>query len=239
MDFKLIASTFIVIFLAELGDKTQFAAMAASAGSNKPVSILIGTILALALSSIIAVAAGSLIGELIPVRYIKIAAGIVFLVFGILYIREAFVTESGAEEKAGRSGLLSQSVLKAAHSFEEEELQMFRNARELVELTINRQVIDSIIQDEEAHLDILKEMNHQALEEEPPQWKKETLPETVSFCSDEDNGIIGDLYNRENAMADFYRIASEKTRIPSVRRTLLKLSREEESHAKRLQDLIC
>ena len=59
MDWKLIASTFGVIFLAELGDKTQLAAMTMSASSQKPLSVFIGASLALTAVSAVGVAVGA------------------------------------------------------------------------------------------------------------------------------------------------------------------------------------
>jgi putative Ca2+/H+ antiporter (TMEM165/GDT1 family) len=47
MDWKLILSTFGVIFLAELGDKTQLAAVTLSASTRKPLAVFIGASLAL------------------------------------------------------------------------------------------------------------------------------------------------------------------------------------------------
>jgi len=91
VDLKLIISTFFLIFLAELGDKTQLTALAASAGCNKPLSVLLGASLALVFSSVLAVAIGSLIGEHFPVKYVKLAAGVLFIVFGVLCIKEAIV----------------------------------------------------------------------------------------------------------------------------------------------------
>lgn len=116
MDFRLIFSTFFVIFLAELGDKTQLAAMAAAAGSNKPLSILIGSVLALVLSSVLAVTLGDIIAKYIPMQYVKIAAGILFIIFGLIYLQES----APKKEK----NILAQSVLKTAQSFERQELSM-------------------------------------------------------------------------------------------------------------------
>ena len=56
MDWKILASTFGVVFLAELGDKTQLATfgVAAASGSGK-WSVFVGSALALVASSAIAV----------------------------------------------------------------------------------------------------------------------------------------------------------------------------------------
>jgi putative Ca2+/H+ antiporter (TMEM165/GDT1 family) len=47
MDWRLLVTTFAMIFLAEMGDKTQLAAMALSAESKKPLTVLLGASLAL------------------------------------------------------------------------------------------------------------------------------------------------------------------------------------------------
>jgi uncharacterized membrane protein len=122
MDWKLIFSTFLVIFLAELGDKTQLASMAASAGSNQPFSVLTGAVLALTLSSAIAVAAGALFGKFIPIRYIKIAAGAVFILFGVLYFKDAFMKEKEAAQEQSEVGVfMGNPLLRTAKTFEERE----------------------------------------------------------------------------------------------------------------------
>ncbi len=82
MDTKLFFATFISIFVAELGDKTQFAAVAASAQSKSTVTILIAVILALSLAGGLGVLAGRFIGELIEPSYIKWISGTLFIVIG-------------------------------------------------------------------------------------------------------------------------------------------------------------
>jgi putative Ca2+/H+ antiporter (TMEM165/GDT1 family) len=90
LNIKLIASTFLMIFLAELGDKTQLSIFALAAHRKAFLSVLIGATGALILTTLIAAALGSVIGRFIPEKAIKIVAGVVFLGFGALTLYEAF-----------------------------------------------------------------------------------------------------------------------------------------------------
>jgi putative Ca2+/H+ antiporter (TMEM165/GDT1 family) len=83
MDWKLIASTFGVIFLAELGDKTQLAAMTMSATTKKPLSVFIGASLALATVSAIGVAVGTGLAEVVPLSIVRKVAAALFVVIGL------------------------------------------------------------------------------------------------------------------------------------------------------------
>lgn len=84
MDYKIMLTTFGLVFLAELGDKTQLATFCLSAdcGPTK-LSVFLGSAAALVLSSLIAVMCGAAIARFIPPLYIKIAAGGFFIVVGI------------------------------------------------------------------------------------------------------------------------------------------------------------
>jgi putative Ca2+/H+ antiporter (TMEM165/GDT1 family) len=86
MDPKLILTTFGLIFLAELGDKTQLATLAFSAESNSPWSAFIGASLALVTTSFIAAFLGSTIAKWLPITVIHRVSGVLFLLLGILLI---------------------------------------------------------------------------------------------------------------------------------------------------------
>lgn len=83
---KVIISTFICVFLAELGDKTQIQTMLLAAKSNSILPVFIGASLALVASSVIGVLAGSIITKYIPPHYIQNAAGMVFIILGIMIL---------------------------------------------------------------------------------------------------------------------------------------------------------
>ena len=84
MEYKILLTVFISVFIAELGDKTQLATMLFAA--DKEVSkftVFIGASLALILASAIGVIAGSLFSEYINQKYLHYIAGIGFIGIGI------------------------------------------------------------------------------------------------------------------------------------------------------------
>ncbi len=82
MDFKMMATTFALIFLAELGDKTQLATLACSADSPSRISVFIGSASALVLTSLLGVLCGSAVAKLVPPQYIRMGAGALFVIMG-------------------------------------------------------------------------------------------------------------------------------------------------------------
>jgi putative Ca2+/H+ antiporter (TMEM165/GDT1 family) len=90
MDWRVFLTTFGVIFLAEMGDKTQLAAMTMSAQSKRPWAVFIGSALALTAVSAIGVAVGSVVGNYIPLIWIKRAAAVAFIVIGVLILMDKF-----------------------------------------------------------------------------------------------------------------------------------------------------
>jgi Ca2+/H+ antiporter, TMEM165/GDT1 family len=89
VDFKIMLMTFGMVFLAELGDKTQLATFCLSADCDPKFSVFVGSAAALILSASIAVFFGGAISRLIPALYIKIAAGVFFLVAGVVTLISA------------------------------------------------------------------------------------------------------------------------------------------------------
>jgi len=83
MDFKVMLTTFGMIFLAELGDKTQLATLAFASNSQSPVAVFLGSAGALVLTSLLAVVVGSKVSRVIPSNYIHVGAGALFVVLGL------------------------------------------------------------------------------------------------------------------------------------------------------------
>jgi Ca2+/H+ antiporter, TMEM165/GDT1 family len=90
MDWRVFLTTFGVIFLAEMGDKTQLAAMTMAAQSKKPWAVFLGAALALAAVSAIGVLVGSMLGNYLPLVWIKRAAAVAFIVIGMLILMDKF-----------------------------------------------------------------------------------------------------------------------------------------------------
>jgi putative Ca2+/H+ antiporter (TMEM165/GDT1 family) len=86
MDYRLFASTFAAIFIAELGDKTQLATLSLSASSSSRLSVFAGSALALVLSSALAVLGGELLSRWVSPLTLRRLAGVVFLLLGALYV---------------------------------------------------------------------------------------------------------------------------------------------------------
>jgi len=84
--WKSIVTAFFLVFIAELGDKTQLSTMLLASKSNSIWYTFIGSALALVLSSLIGVLAGSFIHKFIPPFYIQLISGVAFVLIGLLLI---------------------------------------------------------------------------------------------------------------------------------------------------------
>ncbi len=91
-------ATFGLIFVAELGDKTQLAVMALSARHSWR-AVLAGAAAAFVVLNIMAVAAGTLANNFFDPFWTQTGAGLLFIVFGILALRGG--TEESDEERKG------------------------------------------------------------------------------------------------------------------------------------------
>ena len=86
MDWRVFLTTFGVIFLAEMGDKTQLAAMTLAAQTKRPWAVLIAASLALACVSAIGVVVGGVLSHYLPLEWIKRVASVAFIVIGVLML---------------------------------------------------------------------------------------------------------------------------------------------------------
>src|SRR3954468_23804168 len=100
----IILSTFAVIFLAELPDKTALATLVLATRYSVR-QVVLGAWLAFLVQTLVAIAAGSIF-QLLPGQLVRAAAGVGFLVFAIVAIRkdeqELIEEEEEEVEAAGR-----------------------------------------------------------------------------------------------------------------------------------------
>ncbi len=86
MDWKLALTAFATLFLAELGDKTQLAAIGLTANTGKPLPVFIGAATALVSITLLAVVFGESATKLVPASYLHKGAGVLFLLIGVLML---------------------------------------------------------------------------------------------------------------------------------------------------------
>jgi len=86
MDWKLLLSTFVSIFVAEMGDKTQLATLSLASGGSSRWAVFAGSALALVATSAIAVLAGEAVSRVVPPIWLQRGAGVIFLVLGVLFL---------------------------------------------------------------------------------------------------------------------------------------------------------
>ena len=89
MDFPVAAVTFGLVFLMELGDKTQLAILSLSARTGWAWAVFVGATLALAVVTLAGVAVGSLAGAFIPLEWLARLAGLGFIAIGAFIEKES------------------------------------------------------------------------------------------------------------------------------------------------------
>jgi putative Ca2+/H+ antiporter (TMEM165/GDT1 family) len=105
---RTLLTTFGVIFLAELPDKTALATVVL-ATRYRAISVVLGAWAAFLVQTVVAVAAGGLL-TLLPERPIRVAAGAGFLVFAVL----AWRRDPKAEEREEKAELDRRGVPRSA-----------------------------------------------------------------------------------------------------------------------------
>lgn len=100
--------SFGVIFVAELGDKSQLMALA-FATRYKPLPVLVAITIATAIVHLASVAIGAVVGAALPTRPINAIAALAFVVFGMWTLRGDELTSQDEEraKKTTRNVLLS------------------------------------------------------------------------------------------------------------------------------------
>ena len=101
MILSLLLSTFLTVFIAELGDKTQLATLTISGTTNKPIAVFLGSASALVLASLLGALTGGSISTFLPEVVLKSLASLTFLIIGIRLFRKSFITSRNEKEQTG------------------------------------------------------------------------------------------------------------------------------------------
>ncbi|MGK0275723.1 MAG: putative Ca2+/H+ antiporter (TMEM165/GDT1 family) [Ilumatobacter sp.] len=99
-------AAFGIVFLAELGDKTQL--LAVNFGSRYSLrQVIAGLALGYGAASLVAVTVGGLLGASLPQRPIEIGGGLIFIVFGLAALRPSDDGEDDARRSMVRSSVVA------------------------------------------------------------------------------------------------------------------------------------
>lgn len=79
-------TTFGLLIVAEMGDKTQLAVVTLTAQTGSPVSVFLGAALALTLVSLLGVVVGALLGHYLPEGLLHKLAAVAFIIIGGLML---------------------------------------------------------------------------------------------------------------------------------------------------------
>lgn len=110
-EFLITASTtFGLVALAELGDKTQLVCMTLAA-RHPPAPVLLGAIIAFAILNLLAVLFGAAAAAWLPPWLIAAAVAVLFAIFGLNALREAGEETVDVRERSGRSVFVSAFAL--------------------------------------------------------------------------------------------------------------------------------
>lgn len=240
MDWKLFASTFALVFLAELGDKTQLTALAASSGAKSPWSVFAGASLALVTSTLIAVLVGTALTKAFPDRILKLVAGGLFLVFGTVLIIQNIKPSAEAETSLLKikPGVLTGFVLDRAKEFERASHEDYRSAAERVTIPELKELLLSIAAEESEHLATLD--GQVAPEQRQDFARSESVvecPECVKVGDEGgDEAVLRSAIGHERSTAEFYSKLADVVHIPAMKPFFQNLSLSERKHLELLEN---
>ena len=86
MDWRVVTTTFWLLFLAELGDKTQLAVISLAGSRRDPLSVFAGAAAALCLVTLAGVLLGDGLLRWLPRPWIQRGAGLLFVIVGLFML---------------------------------------------------------------------------------------------------------------------------------------------------------
>lgn len=239
MNWKIFFSTFILIFLAELGDKTQLAAMARAATSQSARwTVFIGASSALILSTLLAVLLGSTLSKFIQPRHLKIAAAVMFIAFGLVILWQLYGPRKEiTEEVRAEPSEIGSFVLKVAMEFEKAAFEDYRAMALQSSDPGLKTLLQQLAEEEGDHLSQVTEYASRPVQTtEEKELKFAERESLLHDVANTDRPLIEHAIEHEMATADFYAELASLTPLPALKKAFTTLSRAEHNHAARLKE---
>lgn len=98
MDWNLLGLSFVTVFLSELGDKSQLAAIALGGNTQSLRAVFLGTAAALLLTSFLGVLLGEGIAQMLPLRWVKAVAALGFATLAVRLLWTPSIPSEESEE---------------------------------------------------------------------------------------------------------------------------------------------
>lgn len=105
MDWNALLSTLGLVFVAELGDKTQLAVVTQTCKFRRPWAVFLGASVALTAVTLIGALGGRVLGQFVPDSVLRTIAAVAFVMMGLLVAREAARSARGDESAPACEGL--------------------------------------------------------------------------------------------------------------------------------------
>ncbi|MCS6817474.1 MAG: TMEM165/GDT1 family protein [Blastocatellia bacterium] len=83
MNWHAFVTTFALILLAEMGDKTQLTAISMVSRTKSPLAVFLGASLAMAVVTLLGVLGGTLLTRYVPEEYLQKIAAAAFILIGL------------------------------------------------------------------------------------------------------------------------------------------------------------
>jgi len=97
VNWNLLGLSFMTVFISELGDKSQLAAIALGGNTKSLRAVFLGASCALVLTSFLGVLLGNELSQILPVRWMKAIAAIGF---ALIAVHLLWSSESDAESES-------------------------------------------------------------------------------------------------------------------------------------------
>ncbi len=248
MDIKLLLASFGVVFLAELGDKTQLTALAFSTSTRSPWSVFLGTSLALVCTTALAVTCGTFLNRWLPERVLHLASAVMFVLVGLVLLvnlarkapaeAPAPAPAAGVEGAAvGRPGPLSIFVGRQAVAFEEDLAAFVRETASQVTDPALRDALQRLEERHREHAAMVRGIGREVdaakvrpdldrdLEQADAGRLLEALREAAARRPADD--AVARIIRRQEAAAEFYIALARRIRFHAARDVLRALAMEE------------